>query len=370
MTLDKVEGPASVPVERELLSIGELARAAGLTVSALRFYDRTRVLVPAWVDGQTGYRWYTAGQLRAARLVAGLRRVGMPLAGITAAVQAAEPAVVHGLLDAHLRRLEDGLVDARRELSRIRALLDHEENVMTTRLTLHRADLVAALDAVRFAVGVDPQLPQLATVCVDVEADTLTLVATDRYRLAVAGTAAAVTGPAVRVPVPAAAVDRARDLLGRATAAQVTLDVSADGVTLTVGEERISGAAVDVDYPDHRRLLGDRVAASPARRATVDVAALRAALADAPTVVREHDGVRHDVTVLSVDDRGTLALVGDDPSTGGELRVGVNREFLLDALDAGDRGQLVLELDGPITPLAVRRPDDERTFSLLMPIRL
>ncbi|MEU4566977.1 MerR family transcriptional regulator [Micromonospora sp. NPDC023956] len=354
-----------------MLSIGELARASGLTVSALRFYDRARVLTPAWVDAHTGYRWYTGDQVRAARLVAGLRRVGMPLAGITAAVAAAEPAVVHGLLDAHLHRLEDGLVDARRELSRIRALLDHEEIVMTTRLTLPATALAAAFDAVRFAVGSDPELPQLATVLVDVGPDTLTLVATDRFRLAVAGAPAAVTGPPLRVPVPVDVADRVRALLAADPAGDASLTVDAEGITVAVGGEQVTGSAVDVDYPDHRRLLRNPVAAAPARRATVDVPALRATLGGAPTVVREHDGTRYEVTVLSVDDRGGLDVVdGDQAPTGDDLRVGVNREFLLDALEAAGGGQLVLELDGPITPLAVRRPDDDSTYSLLMPIKL
>lgn len=35
-------------------SIGEMARDSGLGVSALRFYDRTGVLVPAWVDPVSG----------------------------------------------------------------------------------------------------------------------------------------------------------------------------------------------------------------------------------------------------------------------------------------------------------------------------
>ena len=55
------------------------------------------------------------------------------------------------------------------------------------------------------------------------------------------------------------------------------------------------------------------------------------------------------------------------PAKGG-LRIRVNRDFLLDALAAGAQDQLVLELDGPITPLAVRVPGRE-TFSLLMPVR-
>lgn len=54
----------------------------------------------------------------------------------------------------------------------------------------------------------------------------------------------------------------------------------------------------------------------------------------------------------------------------GPVEVGVNREFLLEALEAGDGGQLVLELDGPITPLALRDPARPGDVSLLMPIRL
>ena len=63
-------------------SIGEMARDCGLSVSALRFYDRAGVLVPAWVDPASGYRWYEPAQLEEARLLARLRRAGMPLADI------------------------------------------------------------------------------------------------------------------------------------------------------------------------------------------------------------------------------------------------------------------------------------------------
>jgi DNA polymerase III subunit beta len=70
-------------VESDLRSIGEMARVSGLTVSALRFYDRAGVLVPAVVDPATGYRRSAECQIRPARLLAGLRRVGMPLAEIT-----------------------------------------------------------------------------------------------------------------------------------------------------------------------------------------------------------------------------------------------------------------------------------------------
>src|SRR5690349_14488434 len=138
--------------------IGEMARVSGLSVSALRFYDGAGVLVPAEVDPATGYRRYADEQVRAARLIAGLRRVGMPGSEVGRAGRClGDPGTVRCQLDQHRRRLEDGLADARRELLRLHTLLDLEENLMT-RVTLPAAALAAAVDAVRFAAGRDPGL--------------------------------------------------------------------------------------------------------------------------------------------------------------------------------------------------------------------
>jgi DNA polymerase III sliding clamp (beta) subunit (PCNA family) len=73
--------------------------------------------------------------------------------------------------------------------------------------------------------------------------------------------------------------------------------------------------------------------------------------------------------VLRVTDDGTVVLCPDGDA-GDPDRVAVNREFLLDALAAGARDRLVLELTAPTAPIAIRRPDDEGGFSILMPVRL
>jgi DNA-binding transcriptional MerR regulator len=356
LTLDQVEAATSVTMESDMRGIGEMARASGLSVSALRFYDGAGVLVPAAVDPATGYRRYADGQLRAARLVASLRRVGMPVAEITVAVRSlADPSAVRRMLDAHLRRLEDGLADARRELSHARTLLDPE--VPMTRITLPAAALAATIDAVRFAASADPALPMLGGILFEASDGTLTLAATDRYRLAVASAPAGVDGPPIRVVVPLPVVDAAR--------------TAADGdVTLTLTRERVTlgpvrGEPLDVEFPDFRRLIGE-----PApRRITVDVAVLRETLAVQPELLREHDGTPYPVSVLGVDPAGGLRVAAEaEWAADAETHVAVNREFLLQALDAGGAGQLVLELDGPIKPLAVRVPGHDR-FSILMPVR-
>ncbi|MET8580634.1 MerR family transcriptional regulator [Streptomyces collinus] len=68
----------------ELLTIGAFARASRLSPKALRLYDELDLLRPARVDPFSGYRYYAVEQLERARLVAWLRRLGMPLAEIRA----------------------------------------------------------------------------------------------------------------------------------------------------------------------------------------------------------------------------------------------------------------------------------------------
>jgi DNA-binding transcriptional MerR regulator len=356
-------------------SIGEMARDCGLSVSALRFYDRAGVLVPAWVDPVSAYRWYGPEQLEEARLLARLRRAGMPLADIRlvlAGWSSADTDLVRGLLQAHLRRLELGLADARTEFSTLRALLDHRENPMTSlrtataRLTVPAPELAAALDAVRFAASTDPELPMLGGVLFDIEGDALRVVATDRYRLAVARAhTTGHEGLRTQIIVPLPLVDAMRALLSGE--GSVDLAVDGDRVTLEAGDRQTAGQCLDHDFPDYRRL----VHLPAGRPALVTVAAFRKALETgpvSPSEVCEQDGVSYDRSLLRVADEGTVTLCkdGDDDQN----NVAVNREFLLQALTAGAREELLLEFGAPTAPLAIRRPDDEESYSILMPVRL
>lgn len=360
-------------MENDMRSIGDMARDGGLGVSALRFYDRAGVLVPAWVDPVSGYRWYEPEQLEDARLLARLRRAGMPLADIRlvlAGWSGADSDLVRELLKAHLRRLEQGLSDARSEFSALRALLDHRENVMTSlriatvRLSIAAPELAAALDTVRFAASTDPELPMLGGVLFDIEGESLHVVATDRYRMAVAQAGiSGHDGSRVQVIVPTPLADAMRALLG--SEGPVLLSVDGDRVTLEVGDRQAAGQCLDHDFPDYRRLLPG----AGGRRTLVEVADFRKALETGP--VRSGEAGAHDLSVLRVEDGGTVTLCtdgDDDPN-----RVAVNREFLLDALDAlaaGAWDRLILEFGAPTAPIAIRRPDDEGTFSILMPVRL
>ncbi|MFE5957542.1 MerR family transcriptional regulator [Streptomyces rubiginosohelvolus] len=73
------EGRPVGAASEELVTIGEFARLSRLSAKALRRYDELGLLRPALVDPVNGYRYYDPAQVEGARLVAWLRRIGMPL---------------------------------------------------------------------------------------------------------------------------------------------------------------------------------------------------------------------------------------------------------------------------------------------------
>lgn len=342
-------------MENELLGIGRLASLSGLPVSALRFYDAAGVLPPSVVDPTSGYRFYQPSQVVHARLAAHLRRVGLPLDDIRTILT--EPSQARSIVATHLGRLEAGLADARREISIVHQLLEHQEITMN-RCTLAAADLIRALREVRYAISDDPDQPRLNGVFLDSEPGRLRVVATDRYRLA-ASTVPMLQQAELHVLLPAAAVD---ELLASNHTGSLDIVVTSEAITLTGDEGTIQARVVDVDFPSYRSWLD-----LGRREVHVDAAALRAALHAGTTesFTRDNDGVAYEVSRLSITSNGVEVGASEDPDA---LVIGVNRAFLLQALATGD--QLTLGLDDPIAPLAIRNPDRDGTLSILMPVRL
>ncbi|GAA4109952.1 MerR family DNA-binding transcriptional regulator [Knoellia locipacati] len=341
-------------MENELLGIGKVAALSGLPVSALRFYDGAGVLAPSLVDPSSGYRYYEPARVAQARLVAHLRRVGLPLDDIRTVVT--DPTQAGPVLAAHLGRLEAGLADARREISIVHRLLDTTETPMH-RCTLPAVDLVRALREVRYAVCDDPDQPRLHGIYLDSEPGRVRVVATDRHRLA---TSAVVTSEPtdLHLLLPTPAVD---ELLDSDVSGSIEV-LSGDGtVTLSGAGCTVTAEVPDVDFPSYRVLLEHG-----RREVPVDAAALRTDLATGTTTtLTRDDGVGYEVSLLSVGEHGVRVGPTDEPDA---LTVAVNRDFLLQALEAGD--QLTLGLDDPITPLAIRDPARDGTSSVLMPVRL
>jgi PPM family protein phosphatase len=116
----------------ELLTIGVFARASRLSPKALRLYDSLGLLRPAHVDEVSGYRFYRSDQLERARLVAWLRRLGMPLAriGTVCDLAADDPDQAARQIAAYWAETEAELASRRALAAHLVSYLSGEETAM------------------------------------------------------------------------------------------------------------------------------------------------------------------------------------------------------------------------------------------------
>lgn len=106
------------------LQIGEFAELVGLSIPQLRRYDSLRLLQPAGRSADSGYRFYTRGQTGAARVIALLRSMDMPIAEIRRIVSGATEAERRGIFRDHRARLEARLDEVRRLLEAVDAMTE------------------------------------------------------------------------------------------------------------------------------------------------------------------------------------------------------------------------------------------------------
>jgi DNA-binding transcriptional MerR regulator len=87
------------------MPIGVFARATRLSIRALRNYDRLRLLSPAHVDPDTGYRRYAVDQFARAGLIRRLRELEVPLSEIAEILDADTPERVRAAVERHRGRV-------------------------------------------------------------------------------------------------------------------------------------------------------------------------------------------------------------------------------------------------------------------------
>jgi DNA-binding transcriptional MerR regulator len=118
-----------------LLAIGAFASAAQLSLKALRLYAQLGILLPSYVDPDSGYRYYSAGQLAQARLIRALRQIDMPLASIRRVLTASSPEAEQLVLE-YCQELEARAAQARQAVPDLIIYLRKESPPMAHEVTV------------------------------------------------------------------------------------------------------------------------------------------------------------------------------------------------------------------------------------------
>jgi DNA-binding transcriptional MerR regulator len=105
------------------LTVGDFSRATHLSIKTLRHYHQVGLLEPTTVNPDTGYWYYSAGQIPTAQVIRGLRDLEMPVADVKAVLAAPDAAARNALIAGHLCRLEAELAETRTAVESLRNLL-------------------------------------------------------------------------------------------------------------------------------------------------------------------------------------------------------------------------------------------------------
>ena len=257
--------------------------------------------------------------------------------------------------------------------------------------TLGSDVFAAAVAQVALAAGRDDTLPVLTGVRFEIEGDTLTLAATDRYRLAVRTLAWRPQDPDVSTTALVPARTLAETARALTAGPEVTIAMSGAGSSggMIGFEGGIGGSArrttsrlLEGEFPKYRSLLPSestavaQIATGPFAEAVKRVALVAAR--NAPVRL----GFSADGVVLEAggaDDAQASEQIecGWEGSASGEpFQIAFNPQYLLDGLGAIDSDTAMLSFTGPTRPavLTGKREADAGVVAdyryLLMPVRL
>lgn len=237
-----------------------------------------------------------------------------------------------------------------------------------------------AVAQVAVASGKDDTLPMLTGMRLEISGDTLTMVATDRFRLAMREItwAPAAAAEDAAVLVPARTLAEAAKALG-ASGATVRLALAkGDGLLGLSGSGRFATTRLlDAEFPPYRQLLP----AQHTSRAVLEVDALADAIKRVSLVAERGTQVRLEFS------EGTLRLTagGDDEGSAEEelqvsyegepVMIAFNPGYLADGLAALHCARAELTFTTPNRPALIKPADEDGKavpgyLYLLMPVRL
>ncbi|MCO1581364.1 DNA polymerase III subunit beta [Crossiella sp. SN42] len=237
-----------------------------------------------------------------------------------------------------------------------------------------------AVAQVAIAAGKDDTLPMLTGVRMEIEDEKVTLVATDRFRLALREftwePSGEVGSTALLVPAKTLA-DAAKTLGGSGSKIELSLGDSDGLLGLSGSGRRTTTRLLDAEFPKYRQLLPSEHAAA----AVIEVAPLVEAIKRVSLVAERGTQVRLEFTEASLrlsaggDDEGSAEEELPVELTGDPLTIAFNPGYLLDGLGAMHTGKAQLTFTTPSRPALIKPVDAEGEVEpgyiyLLMPVRL
>jgi DNA polymerase III subunit beta len=238
--------------------------------------------------------------------------------------------------------------------------------------------LASAIGQVAIAAGRDDTLPALTGIRIEISGESLTLVATDRYRLAVRELRWTPTRPDLNtaVLVPAKVLGETARALTSGAEVQVSLggDEPASLIGFSGAGRQTTTRLISGEYPRYQALLPSEFNAVAELPASVFTEAIRrvALVAERNTPVRLAFSPGQLVLEAGASDEAQAVEVLEADYTGEDLQIAFNPQFLLDGVGAIDSDTARLSFTSPTKPAVITGKSEDAAADyryVLMPIR-
>jgi DNA polymerase-3 subunit beta len=233
--------------------------------------------------------------------------------------------------------------------------------------------LAETIDLVARAASRDEVRPILTGVLLQAEAERLTMVATDSYRLSVKHTA--LEGPiaqALEANIPARALRELARIIGAESVQEVEIALPRNQAVFRAGDVLLSSRLIEGQFPSWRQLIPEsfehEVRLPRAELLEITRRVSQLAQRNAPLRLAFSDG---ELTVAAeTPDIGDASESLPAPYSGEALEIAFNPQFLVEGVESVGSEELVVQLSSPLRPGLLRPVDDEDFSYLVMPIRL
>jgi DNA polymerase-3 subunit beta len=223
------------------------------------------------------------------------------------------------------------------------------------------------------AVSKDESRAVLTGVFLKVETETLQMVATDSYRLAIVKDI--LTAPVeegIEVIVPGEILDEVARLA--ATGEDISIKEAENQIVFTFQNTVFITRKIEGSYPNYEAIIPTESSST----AVISTAVLLSAVKRAAITAQTHTPIR-----FSLSDIGQTIEISSQTQDvasarekipaqieGEPLTIGFNHQYILDGLNAIQTNELIFEAQNPLKPGIFKSVGDDHFFYLTMPVRI
>lgn len=240
-------------------------------------------------------------------------------------------------------------------------------------MTLPGDALADTVERVARAASRDEVRPILTGVLVSAQESTLTMVATDSYRLSVKHTElASPVSQEIEANVPARALRELSRVVSAESVGEVGIALLANQVVFRADGVTLSSRLIEGQFPSYRQLIPDSFEHEVrlSREELLEVSRRIGQLAqrNAPLKLAFSEG---ELTIAAeTPEVGDASEAMPAPFSGEPLEIAFNPEFFIAGVESVDAEELVLRLSSPLRPGLLQPVERDDYSYLVMPIRL